>query len=461
MRASPALRLTAVAGTALLAGPMLAGPTAAAELPTISATYAVGSGPQGLAITPDGRSVVTANQGSNNATIIDLRLGSVTNVAGLVSPVAVAVSPDSTRAYVSNWDLITPSVETIDIASASSLRRTTVGARPWNLAISGDGATLLVSSSFNGPLPPPSGPLVSVQEVAHLQTSNGSVRATSSVSGARLIVAAPDGTQFTVLQAGVYGLGRAAFLVAGTSATRGVTLQGYNPVDAVFSPDSRTAYFASNSSSDSANLAVVDVASASVTSATGLASDPRAVAISPDGSRVFVTLGTGSGLAVFDAGGTRLSTTALAGTTDRVEVSPAGYVLVTTTEGDLHVLDATGTRLLTTLAVGGQATDLEVAASGSFAALSIGTTNRVIVVNLPPVPASGAEVPTAALQQYAPTDGSPCGTNAPDAVDFPGIAQLRTEGWSASWAQWPNEGRGGAVCTRQPYYTAAGTWAVR
>ena len=456
MRASPALRLTAVAGTALLAGPMLAGPTAAAELPTIRATYAVGSNPQGLAITPDGRSIVTANQDSNSASIVDVRLGSVTSVAGLAFPVAVVVSPDSTRAYVSNWDLSTPSVETIDLASASSLRRTVVGARPWSLAISGDGATLLVSSQYNGPS-------LSVQEVAHLRTSDGSVLTTSSVAGPGTIVAAPDGTQFTVLRAGIYGLGRAAFLVSGTSATRAVTLQGYNPVDAAFSPDSRTAYFISSGGfgGGSANLAVVDVASASVTSATDLASDPRAVAISPDGSRVFATLGTGSALAVFDAGGTRLSTTALTGTTDRVEVSPAGYVLVTTTTGDLHVLDATGTRLLTTLAVGGQATDLEVAASGSFAALSIGTANQVVIVDLPALPASGTDVPTAALQQYVPGAGESCGADAPASTDFPALASLRADGWAVSWAQWPNGGLGGTVCTRQPFYTASGTWAVR
>jgi hypothetical protein len=35
-------------------------------------------------------------------------------------------------------------------------------------------------------------------------------------------------------------------------------------------------------------------------------------------------------------------------------------------------------------------------------------------------------------------------------------------GWTASWAQWPNDGTGGWVCQREQYYdTATGAWAYR
>jgi len=38
---------------------------------------------------------------------------------------------------------------------------------------------------------------------------------------------------------------------------------------------------------------------------------------------------------------------------------------------------------------------------------------------------------------------------------------IGTDGWGISWAQWMNEGVGGAVCTRTVMYdTAAAKWVV-
>ena len=434
---------------------------ATSGLPEITATFTVGANPQALAITPDGRRIVTANQDVNTASIIDRSTGAVQSVATGSSPRNIAIDPAGTRAFVSNYSSGSPSVSRIDIAAAS-VNTSAVYRRPWTVAVTQDGTSVLtVVQEFGG-----------FNGVERLDAVTGNQTGLTSIGGAGFLVGAPVGTDYFVSQSGIYGRGQGWLLDAATLTARPVTylgsqiraFQGYQPVDAVFSADGRTAFVVSSEvvSGDIPDFAVVDVASAAITTRTVLAVSPSAVARSRDGSRLFVTLGSTSSLAVLDTSGTLVNTTTLVGTPQLVEVSADGsYVLVTTTQGDLIVLDSTGTRVITTLAIGGAATDLQVSETGSFAAISVGTTNRVIIVNLPPVPASGPEVPTAALQQYAPTDGSPCGTNAPDAVDFPGIAQLRTEGWSASWAQWPNEGQGGAVCTRQPYYTSTGTWAVR
>ena len=69
--------------------------------------------------------------------------------------------------------------------------------------------------------------------------------------------------------------------------------------------------------------------------------------------------------------------------------------------------------------------------------------------------------PTAPMQGYVRTQGSHCADNAPQWVNWPGIAAAQYSGWGESWAQWPNKGTGGFVCERQPYYTSAGTWAVQ
>jgi YVTN family beta-propeller protein len=70
---------------------------------------------------------------------------------------------------------------------------------------------------------------------------------------------------------------------------------------------------------------------------------------------------------------------------------------------------------------------------------------------------------TASAQQFAVPDGTAadqCPGLAPASIDWPALASVRDQGWHVSWAQWPNAGAGGAVCTRQPYVTGQ-TWHVR
>lgn len=74
--------------------------------------------------------------------------------------------------------------------------------------------------------------------------------------------------------------------------------------------------------------------------------------------------------------------------------------------------------------------------------------------------ASGDSVPRAALQQFARAEADSCDAQPDDLVDFPALGAVRHQAWGMSWAQWPNGGTGGFVCTRQPYYTSIGTWAV-
>ncbi len=74
---------------------------------------------------------------------------------------------------------------------------------------------------------------------------------------------------------------------------------------------------------------------------------------------------------------------------------------------------------------------------------------------------SGPNIPIASLQAYAIGQSDTCGTNVPSSVTLPGLVNLQNTGWSKSWQQWPGNGAGGYVCTRQPYFTTLGTWAVQ
>lgn len=77
-------------------------------------------------------------------------------------------------------------------------------------------------------------------------------------------------------------------------------------------------------------------------------------------------------------------------------------------------------------------------------------------------PEDPASYPTAAMQAFAvPAGTAPadCAALAPASVDWPALRGLRAKGWAVTYDAWPNDGRGGWVCWRQPVYTATG-WGI-
>src|SRR5437763_155305 len=70
---------------------------------TAGTAITVGSGPFGVAITPDGKTAYVANHGPSSVTPID----TATNTAGTAitvgsSPIGIAITPDGKTAYVAN-----------------------------------------------------------------------------------------------------------------------------------------------------------------------------------------------------------------------------------------------------------------------------------------------------------------------------------------------------------------------
>lgn len=109
-----------------------------------------------------------------------------------------------------------------------------------------------------------------------------------------------------------------------------------------------------------------------------------------------------------------------------------------------------------------QTSPAEVLGGQRFSALAIGQQARYFTLAVPLRPASGDQVPTAPMQQFARDESGTCEVQPEDLGDFPALGEsVRDIGWGPSWAQWPNGGTGGFVCTRQPYYTSIDTWSVR
>lgn len=61
------------------------------------------------------------------------------------------------------------------------------------------------------------------------------------------------------------------------------------------------------------------------------------------------------------------------------------------------------------------------------------------------------------LQQVGIPESMTCAAFRDDSLNWSGVSG---EGWSTSWAQWVNDGKGGAVCTRTLVYTANRQWSV-
>ena len=101
---------------------------------TVTATITVGATPAGVAVSPDGTRAYVTNYGSDTVSVIDTATNTVTATITVGSrPEGVAVSPDGTRAYVTNANSDTVSV--IDTATNTVTATITVGSQPAGVAV--------------------------------------------------------------------------------------------------------------------------------------------------------------------------------------------------------------------------------------------------------------------------------------------------------------------------------------
>ena len=114
----------------------------------VGAPIAVGSGPVGVAITPDGTKAYVTNSGDSTVSVITVATGAVSapiTVGG--GPQGVAVAPDGTQAFVTNFRDNTVSV--ITVATGAVGAPITVGSGPVEVAIAPDGTKAYVTNNAN------------------------------------------------------------------------------------------------------------------------------------------------------------------------------------------------------------------------------------------------------------------------------------------------------------------------
>ena len=111
---------------------------------TVVATVAVGEGPWGVAVHPDGNRVYVTNNISNNVSVIDTTTNMVmaTVTVGNV-PLGIAVHPDGSRVYVANGG--SSNVSVIDTATNTVMTSVPVGS-PLGIVVHPDGSRVYVAN---------------------------------------------------------------------------------------------------------------------------------------------------------------------------------------------------------------------------------------------------------------------------------------------------------------------------
>lgn len=295
--------------------------------PEVMRVVPVGDEPEGVVVSPDGRTVFVANQAERVLSVVDARSGKVTPVELRNTPRFVATSRDGRLVYVSMYedDMSGSGVAVVDATRRSVLRYVTTGKQPYTLAVAPDGrlwvpihsAGRLEIYSADGreregriEVPPnPHAVAFSASQrraftanhesdsVAAIDLRTREVITSIPVSRAPHSVAVSrDGR--TVLVAG-YEADTAYLIDARTLRRTGPVKVGKDPQSVTFTVDGRHAYVV-NEGGDS--VSVLNGRTGRTTATVKVGGSPRTVAVSPDGQYAYVTNGDDDTLTVLRAG---------------------------------------------------------------------------------------------------------------------------------------------------------------
>lgn len=396
------MTLRALATTAALAVSLVsigaAAGAHAATSPHVIATIPVGSQPWGVAVSPDGSTAYVSNYAGNTISVITLSSMTVTStIASISGPLGVAFTPDGTQAYASASGA--GAFARIDTATHTVAQTISGGActTPNNIVANPAGGAMYASCGSNN-----RGASVNTATQAVNDNLANVTEALNDVaiapSGSGLIWA--RGTRIWFQSPG-------AFVTTSSAPLAVATVQG---IDRVFTanPGDGTVSIISNSTQ-------------TLLSTITVGGSPQDIVVSNDGATAYVTDGSG---------------------------------------GRLVIIDLATETVTASVTVGSSPEQVALTPDGAYALVVNGGSNSISVLDLS-VPATGDRVPTAPLQQFARAESDTCERQPADLVDFPALADQVDRAWGMSWAQWPNGGAGGFVCTRQPYYTSRGTWSVQ
>ena len=267
--------------------------TATNTAATIPGVNQPGAGPSGIAVTPDGSRVYVSNyhsSGTNAGTpgsvsVINTTTNSVEAIPVGFLTDGVAITPDGTRAYVSNecassaCSLGSPgSVSVINTATNTVETTIPVGSSPFGIAVTPDGTRVYVANECGSPGTCSSG------SISVISTVSNTVTATIPLSLQPFGIAiTPDGARAYVTY---YNSGSVSVINLVTNTVSAPLPVGSQPAGVAITPDGTRAYVANFGSN---SVYVINTATNTVVAPPiPVGSHPVGVATTADGTRAYV-----------------------------------------------------------------------------------------------------------------------------------------------------------------------------
>lgn len=336
---------------------------------TVVATINVGITPVGLAITPDSRFAYVANNnnytmaGQDSVSVLNLTnntLETTISDASFNQPYTVTINPAGTKAYVTNSNA--HSITIIDIKTNTVVGKITGFDGPSGMVIAPGNRAYVNNYGAPGGLGSGFGKTVSVVNL-DANTIVGTIKV--GLAPASLAIT-PDGAFVYVINYTTGDTGAGTISVIRTRDNAVVdTIKGFSgPFAIAITPDGKFAYVTNFGSNNFApigsTVSVVDLKNNKVTATVELAIQPSGIAITPDGRFAYAS---------------NYNTLYADGAPSFTNLTPG--------QGTVNIIDiATNTLIPPTIAVGQSPGAVAISDNGEFAYVSNYTSNTVSVIAL-------------------------------------------------------------------------------
>ncbi len=340
-----------------------------------SQNIVVGTGPRGVAFSPDGTRAYVANLNSRSISIIDTATYTVlANVDVAVSATAVAVSPDGSKLYVTDGGGDTVTVLGLANRAPVVTAPPTVGtAAPDTGAVDGNlNVSDIDTLTYTLTTPPAKGTVVIHADGTFTYTPAPQSRldayTTPGPDVDSFSVAVSDGRHIPVTVT-VEDIP----IAAAETLVLAVVTTGSSPYHVAVSPDGTRAYI-SNFGSDT--VTVIDAATNAVVATISVGLAPEGVAISPDGELVYVAIDRSNSVTVIDtATNTVIGSIGVVDRAGSVAFSPDGtraYVGQSGFWSGISFVDTATDTVISSHEIGGVVTGVAVSPDGSRVYVSNG-----------------------------------------------------------------------------------------
>ncbi|WP_292388766.1 PKD domain-containing protein [Methanosarcina sp. UBA5] len=241
---------------------------------TLTATVPVGTEPFGAAVSPDGtKAYVTNTKYGDRGTVsvINTAINRVTATVDIgykYSPCGVAVSPDGKKVYVADRDI--KGVSVIDTSTNTVTATVPVGVNPLGIAITPDGRKVYVTNRYSNSVSVIDASTNTV--IATVEVGSGPCGVAVNQAGKELYVTNCESNTISIID-------------ASSNTVIATVPMGKWPMGIAVTPDGTKVYVVNEGSN---NVSVIDTATKTVIATVKVGKNPYGIAVTPDGTKVYV-----------------------------------------------------------------------------------------------------------------------------------------------------------------------------